>query len=708
MIRRYIALLLLLVCYSAGPVTASTAELSPLPEHSFSTVLMAKFIDQYHYKKTPLDDALSSAILDQYIETIDPNRSFFTQHDIDSFAKYRHSLDDALRKGDLNPAFKIFQRFNQRSIERAKFSLIRLEQKFDFSLDEVYQFDRSEAAWAKDTSELDEIWRQRIKNDVLTLTLAHKSEEALKKTLRNRYERINTRSKQFKAEDIYEIFTNAYLQTIEPHTAYFSPRTSENFKINMSLSLEGIGALLKTVDEHTVVQRIITGGPADVGDQLHAQDRIIGVGQGDKGEVEDVVGWRIDDVVNLIRGPKDSIVRLQILPKATGVDGPSKTIVITRNKIKLEEQQVKRSIINIPNGEQENRIGVITIPTFYMDFEGRARGDKNYRSTTRDTKALINELIAEDISGIVIDLRSNGGGSLPEAVSLTGLFIESGPIVQIKDNTGEIDSNDDTDKSIAYTGPLVVLVDRLSASASEIFAGAIQDYGRGTILGEPTFGKGTVQTIVDLNRFSGGLDATLGQLKITMAQFFRVNGDSTQHRGVVPDIIFPTAEDNADHGERSLDNALPWAHISAAKFSHYDANEIELDNVKLRHQKRTTADSGFNFLLAQAEARQNIIDKKSVTLLKTQRQQERENQEVAQRERLNLFRISRGLAPVTKEEEEQQAENDDEENPDDEKLTEELKLIKLREAASILVDIITLPHQDVLSQKSPKQAANRL
>ncbi len=686
MIKRTISLLALVACLNAPISLASTTDtITPSRDQSISTVLITRLIDQHHYKDTVLDDAQSQAVLAQYIKSLDPNRLFFTQKDIDAFQRFNNILDDSLKKGELEPAFAIFHLFNKRRVERANKALELLDFKFNFELDEEYEFDRENLPWAKDTNELDDLWRKRVKNDALTLSLTHKTDEEIKETLRKRYERLKTRSKQFNSEDVYDIFINAYLKTIEPHTSYFSPRTSENFKINMSLSLEGIGAVLKIEDDYTTVQRIVPGGPADLGGLLHAEDRITGVAQGKDGKIEDVVGWRLDDVVQLIRGPKDSIVRLQILPHETGVSGASKEITIVRNKIKLEEQQVQKSIQEIPDGDITRRIGVIDIPTFYMDFEARARGDKDFRSTTRDTKVLIDELVAEGIDGLIIDLRGNGGGSLPEAVALTGLFIKSGPVVQIQSNSGSTETNDDKDKSIAYNGPLAVLVDQYSASASEIFSGAIKDYGRGIILGKPTFGKGTVQTVIDLNRYVGELESPLGQLKITMAQFFRVNGDSTQHRGVIPDIIFPTGEESSEHGESSLENALPWAHIPPAKFTRDSHADPDLSIASQQHEQRITQDSGFQFLQAQLADRQAMLDQKSLSLRKEERQQEREERKRQQTERNNAFRLSRGLAPLPEDNE------DGTENElsaeDKEAYSDEINLIELREAAHILIDL---------------------
>ena len=683
MIKRSFVLFVVLTTLLISSVAWTDTLVTPNPEHRESSQLITRFISQVHYKKTFLNDAQSKAIFDEYIKTLDPNRSFFTQSDINAFSHYSEKLDNALLQGDLSSVFKMFSAFNQRRIERAKFALKQLEEDFDYSIDEDFQLDREEAPWAKDRSELDELWRKRVKNDVLVLTLSGKTEEEVKKTLRKRYERLERTSHQYYAEDTYEFFINAYLRTIEPHTSYFSPRTSENFKINMSLSLEGIGAVLRSTDEYTEVQRVIKGGPADLSGLLHADDKITGVGQGKDGEIVDVVGWRLDDVVQLIRGPKGSLVRLQIISNKSGVDGPSKVIPIVRDKIKLEEQQAKKSIIELPDGNTNRKVGVISIPTFYMDFDAYQRGDDDYKSTTRDTLALLEELEKENVEGIIIDLRGNGGGSLAEAISLTGLFIKKGPVVQVRESTGNINLNKDKDPSIAYTGPLAVLVDRHSASASEIFAGAIQDYGRGIIVGEPTFGKGTVQSIFDLNRHSRS-DNKLGQLKLTVAQFFRVNGDSTQHRGVVPDIVFPTAIANENQGERELDNALPWDKIASAKFNRFNrSGKIDFNKITENHLDRVKTDSGFVFLVAEAQVRANEFDKKVVSLLKSKRKAEREKLEAERLDRLNTYRKSRDLEPIDSIEklvEEATSNTHD--------ISDDLEKIQLRETAAILLDSI--------------------
>ena len=703
---RAISLVVLLACLTSRVSFATaTYSLQPLPEHSFSAQIITQFIERFHYKKTRLDNEQSEEILKQYLKSLDPNRGFFTQEDVDSFGRYATTLDDALAQGDLEPAFAIFRIYKQRRMERAKFALDTLKLPFKFDKNETYRFDRSEAPWAHNQEALDEIWRKRVKNDVLSLILANKTGKESREILSKRYERIITRSNQFKPEDAYEVFINTYLSTVEPHTGYFSPRSSENFNINMSLSLEGIGAALQTIDEHTVVQRIITGGPADLDGRLKTKDKIVGVAQGHDGEFEDVVGWRIDDVVSLIRGPRDSVVRLQVLPKESGVYGPGKIITIVRNKVKLEKQQAKKKIMEIPSGTIKKRIGVITIPTFYIDFQAYSRGEEDYRSTTRDTRRLLDELMKENVDGIIIDLRNNGGGSLAEAVSLTGLFIKDGPVVQIRNNDGETESNNDTDPGIVYTGPLAVLVNRFSASASEIFAGAIQDYRRGTIVGEPTYGKGTVQSVIDLNRYSRDNDVTLGRLKLTVAQFFRVNGDSTQHRGVIPDIVFPTAEGHSNHGERALKNALAWASIKAADYKPFNSPIKTIDDIKARHEQRIKYDSGFKYLLAQAEVRRSASNKKEVSLLRENRKLEREALETEQNELLNRFRLSRGMKPV--DHQNSLIDNEDNDDEADDDIIQEIGLIEVRESASILVDLIT-KRAESFTRQGDRQALNKL
>ena len=464
-----------------------TSDLAALDRHIKATELVTHILTTYHYKKTELNDELSSSIFTNYFDNLDQNKNYFIDSDIERFEKFRYVIDDAIKNKDISLAYEIFKKYRNRVEERINFALEIVNYNFDFSIEESFRFDRRDDNWLNNISDLDELWRKRVKNDVLNLKLAGKNTKEIKKTLSERYNRILSTTLQLDSNDVFQTFINAYTTSIEPHTAYFSPRISENFDISMRLSLEGIGAVLRAESEYTQVVRIITGGPADLDGRLGADDRIISVGQNTDGEMVDVIGWRLDDVVDLIRGPKNTMLKLEVLPKGSGIEGPTKIITLTRDKIKLEEQDASSSIIDIP--ETNTKIGVIELPAFYIDFAAQAAGQNDYKSTSRDVRKLISVMMEKKIDGLIIDLRGNGGGSLAEALELTGFFIDEGPVVQTKDATGRIEVNYDPEPGIVYPGPLAVLVDRDSASASEIFAGAIQDYRRGIIIGETTFGK---------------------------------------------------------------------------------------------------------------------------------------------------------------------------------------------------------------------------
>jgi carboxyl-terminal processing protease len=644
--------------------------LNSTTEHRQATAGIMHLMREYHYSRVAVDDKLSEQIFDRFLESIDPQKTFLLASDIEEFGRLRQGMDDALQQARLEPIFSLFNRFRNRVAERSLYAKELLSQDFDFTIDESYTFNRENASWPATRKEQDELWRKRVKNDVLSLRLAEQSDDEWVKTLEGRYERMERRISQLSANDAFQIFINAYTLSVEPHTSYFSPRSSENFKINMSLSLEGIGAALQTEDEYTVVRRVITGGPAALSEKISADDRIAGVGQGEQEEIVDVVSWPLSDVVDLIRGPKGSTVRLKILPANAPVGSPPKIVKLVRDKIKLEEQAAKRSIVEITRAGETQRFGVIDLPTFYLDSAAMAQGLADFRSTTRDVNRLLEELKSSEdgIDGVIIDLRGNGGGSLIEATQLTGLFIETGPVVQIRRANGQVDAEQDDDPAIAYEGPLAVLVDRNSASASEIFAAAIQDYGRGAVLGEPTFGKGTVQTVAPLDR-----EGKLGQLKITMAQFFRVNGDGTQHRGVVPDVLFPTAIDSDAQGERGLDNALPWAEVATAKYDPWSTQIANYPDIQSKHESRYRASDSFDLLIQELEAQRVARAERDVTLIEEIRQQEilelREDRE----EREDLYRRAFGASSGD--------DGDEVDVPD----------IILEEAANVLADIIAIP-----------------
>ena len=618
--------------------SATTGTLAPEKQHNRATKLITHFLNKYHYKDFDIDNSLSEQILNSYIEALDPNRSYFYQKDIDSFQIFRFKLDDSIAKTELSPPFQMFRLYQARVDERVLFALDQLKTKFDFKVDEELIIDRSELSWANDNAALNEIWRKRVKNDVLTLTLADKKPAEIKETLEKRYKGIAKRSEQIDAEDVYQLFINAFASTLEPHTNYLSPRTSENFEIRMSLSLEGIGALLRTDGEYTVVEKVIPGGPAELSDLLHGSDRIVGIAQQNEKVFKDVVGWRLEEVVQLIRGAKGTDVKLQILPGDEGQAAKIKEIKITRDKIKLEEQAAKSEVIEINEDNRTHKIGVIDVPTFYIDFAAYQRGEKNYRSTTRDVDNLLKDLKTEKIDALILDLRGNGGGSLTEATQLMGLFIDEGPIVQVQDSSGHIEVHRDRDTDISYYGPLVVLVDRYSASASEILASAVQDYHRGIVVGETTFGKGTVQQLVDLNNFSSGKDAKLGQLKATIAQYFRIDGGSTQHQGVIPDIDFNTLFKDEEYGERALKNALPASEIAAVEHHIGDIERQVISLTSEKHSDRIKTNEKFNSLLEIFQLDYKVRNQKTVSLLESTRKEEYESVEATREEYQSLLK----------------------------------------------------------------------
>ena len=641
---------------------------SPTPEHEQATAVITQLMQRYHYKTVRVGDELSAQIFDRFLESFDPQKGFLLASDIEEFEGYRLKFDDALRHARLDPVFEVFNRFRARVEERSTFAKALLKREFDFTVDENYTYNREDAAWVASKAELDELWRKRVKNDVLDLRLAEQSKEEIIETLNQRYDRMGLRISQITSNEVFQFFVNAYTLSVEPHTSYFSPRNSENFRINMSLSLEGIGAALQTEDEYTVVRRVIAGGPAALSELVSVDDRIVGVGEGETEEIVDVVSWPLADVVDRIRGPKGSTIRLKLLPGNAPAGSPPKVIRLVRDKIKLEEQAAKSSVVEVPVGGKTRRFGVIDLPTFYLDSAGLAQNLPDYRSTTRDVRRLIGELTSTDggVDGIIMDLRGNSGGALIEATQLTGLFIETGPVVQIRDADGRVNLEEDNDPAVAYDGPLAVLVDRGSASASEIFAAAIQDYGRGVIVGEPTFGKGTVQSVVPLDRAG-----KLGQLKVTIAQFFRVNGEGTQFRGVVPDVKFPTALDSDAQGERSLDNALPWAEVSRADFDAWSDEDKSFSHVQFRHDSRYRANSSFKLLIEELESQRVARAQKQVSLLESVRKAEFLERRDGREEREELFRKAFGASSNDGDEE-------DAALPD----------IILDEAANVLSDII--------------------
>jgi carboxyl-terminal processing protease len=626
----WVCLLSASVVQAARLVAPQPPILSPLQSQSEVTNVTSRLFGRFHYKKVQLDDALSAQILERYLKELDPERLFFVQSDIDTFAEARDKLDDAIANDDLRIPFAIFNVYERRVAERFSQARAMLAQGFDFSRQENYYYSRDKAPWAKSEAEVRDLWRLRVKNDWLRLKLAGKEAAAIRETLDKRYENSLARVAKYKSEDAFQLFMDAYATSIEPHTNYLGPRASEDFDISMKLSLVGIGAVLQERDEYTTIRELVAGGPALLSGKLKVGDRIVGVGQGAKGPLTDVVGWRIDEVVRLIRGTKDTVVVLDILPADAGPDAKHQLVSLVRNKISLEQQAAKKSILESKNGNVVHRIGVITLPTFYLDFDARRRGDKNFKSATRDVARLLGELKKEKVDSVLIDLRHNGGGSLTEAVDLTGLFIDKGPVVQQRNAIGKVAVESDSNAGVAWDGPLGVLINRGSASASEIFAAAIQDYGRGLVIGESSFGKGTVQTLINLDEMAqeekraANAKPVYGELKMTIAQFFRINGGTTQLRGVTPDIALPSISDPERFGESSYDNALPWTQIKAADYKPVgDLGEL-LPLLQGRHQARIAKDRDFQYLLEDIAELKAQRQKSFISLNENERRKERD------------------------------------------------------------------------------------
>jgi carboxyl-terminal processing protease len=624
MMKAMVALVLAyILSFSVSAQLASDTLFAPKPVYGKEARVVAYILDNNHYRKLQLNDSLSSAILDGYIRNLDNNRSYFLESDIKSFEKLRYSIDDLTRQENVTPAYDIYKVFRKRFAERLDYVLTNLvNSDFDFSTDEYYEVDRDKEPWAKTTVELNDIWRRNIKNQALGLKLAGKKPDEIKDILRKRYERLAKQMQQFNSEDVFGVYMNAITEAYDPHTNYLSPKASDLFKQGMSLSLEGIGAQLQIDNDYTKVAKILPGGPAEKSDLIHVNDLIVGVAQGKDGEMIDVVGWRLDEVVKLIKGPKGTTVRLQLLPAKTGVNGPASEITLVRDKIKLEDQSAKKSVIKYNNGTRDLKLGVISLPSFYMDFDEYQKGNPDYRSTTRDVKKLIAELQKEGVDGLVMDLRNNGGGSLAEAIDLTGLFIKEGPVVQVKNSASQVQVGHDDDKQEVYTGPLVVLTNRFSASASEIFAGAIQDYQRGIIAGEQTFGKGTVQTVIDLKRFINDQEE-VGELKLTFQKFYRVTGSSTQNKGVTPDVLFPSAFDAKQFGESASPSALPWDVIKSTAFERTNrVNEKTIAQLNKAYSERARFDDGLKKYMRETDELKKSFVQTRVSLNEAKRRAE--------------------------------------------------------------------------------------
>ncbi|TWI55642.1 S41A family C-terminal processing peptidase-1 [Pseudomonas duriflava] len=639
--------LLFVLGLSALPLAAKPASpnawdgLKPDRDQVVASINVVELLKRHHYNKPPLNDDRSIKIYDSYIKMLDPSRLYFNTGDIAEFDAWRTRFDDFLKQGNLDPGFAIYKRYLDRVKERLDYTLSLLDKgvnTLDFTTNETFDVDREKASWPKDTAALDDLWRKKLMDEVLRLKLGGKDNAVIQEQLQKRYKNQLARLKQTRSEDIFQAYINAFAQTYDPHTQYLSPENAENFDINMSLSLEGIGAVLQSDNDYVQIVRLVPAGPADKSKQLAPADKIVGVAQGKNGEMVDVVGWRLDEVVKMIRGAKGSTVRLEVIPASNPPnDQTTKVVSITREAVKLEEQAAQKHVINVPHNGKTYKLGVIDVPAFYLDFKAYRAGDPNYKSTTRDVRKLIGELKNEKVDGIVIDLRNNGGGSLQEATELTGLFIDQGPTVLVRNSDGRVDVLADDEGDAFYTGPMTVLVNRLSASASEIFAGAMQDYHRALIIGGQTFGKGTVQTIQPLNH---------GELKLTLAKFYRVSGQSTQHQGVIPDITYPDIVDNKEIGESALPNSMPWDTIRPVLEIDKNPFKPYLSELTSRHDARTQHNPDFVFARERLQFSQEVAKDTVVSLNEQKRRAQQAELDRRQLAIENERRKAKGEEPL--------------------------------------------------------------
>ncbi|WP_367866398.1 carboxy terminal-processing peptidase [Pedobacter sp. WC2423] len=654
-----------------------------MPDEKQSLVArqVVALIENYNYKKIVVNDSISSIVLDKYIKALDPYRNYFLASDIKDFEQFRTTLDDSFRDGDLSAPFYIFNVYSKRYNETLDYAMAHIKDKYDFNQQDTYVFNREKMPWVTSIATLNDIWKKKVKYELVNLKLAGTSDVKNAETLTKRYKNLKLQSSKLNNQDVFQLLMDAFTGAIDPHTNYFNPSNASQFNEQMSRSIEGIGAYLQSENDVLKIAEVTPGGPAYKSKQLHAGDRIIGVAQAD-GDFEDIIGWRLDNAVAKIKGPKGTVVRLKIIPAGHDMSSKPVIIEITREKIVMEDQSAKKEVKTIHANGKPYKVGIISVPAFYIDSKAAMAKEANYKSTTRDVRLLIDTLKNKDkVDAIVMDLRGNGGGSLLEAIDLTGLFIDQGPVVQVKDQKGEVEVDSDQNAGVAWSGPFGVLVDRTTASASEIFAGAIQDYGRGVIIGTQTYGKGTVQQPIDLNKLVNPsilerlaslvkLDSAgkpvqkaevpqLGQINLTIAKFYRVNGSSTQHKGVMPDITLPSFYPMDKVGEDTEASALPWDEIQKSNFAPVaNLATLKTELAKL-HATRMEKSLDYKILV------QDITDMKkrnletSVTLNENKLKSERDVLEVKALEKINKLRATRGLAPVKKGDKIKKSENFD-------------------------------------------------
>jgi len=624
---------------------------------------VAELISKYNYKKVDLNDSLSVIIYNRYLKKIDENHNYLLASDIADFDKYKTVLDDDLKSGNLNDVFYIFNVFQKRYLDRIRFSIAHIDDNFDYTKDETFTYDREDMPWVASQAAMDSLWIKRVKYDLLNLKVANADMTKNKATLKKRYQDLLSQSNKLSNQEVFQTFMDSFTEAVDPHTNYFNPFNAAQFNMEMSRSLEGIGATLATENDYVTIKTIVPGGPADKSHQLGPDDRIVGVAQGKEGEFQNVVGWRIDNAIALIRGHKGTVVKLQILPGGAAAGSKLKVVEMVRDKIVLKDELAKKEIRTYNSNGKTIKIGVIDIPAFYVD-NALQPSDPNYHSTTHDVKLILDSLKNEHVDGIVLDLREDGGGSLSEAISLTGLFIKQGPAVQVKDTRGQVEVDADEDPSISYGGPLAVLVDRFSASASEIFSGAMQDYGRAVILGTQTYGKGSVQTEIELdkvinpsladmvNKIKGkapnGNESTFGQLNLTIAKFYRITGNSTQRHGVTPDITFPSVIPLDKYGEDTEPSAMPFDVIAKSDYTKFSDLSMVIPQLKKLHDQRMANSKSYQYLQDDIADFKKHDSERNITLNEAQLKKQRDDDEQKAFDRDNLRRIALGLKPLKK------------------------------------------------------------
>ncbi|MDN3597289.1 carboxy terminal-processing peptidase [Mucilaginibacter myungsuensis] len=713
--RLYIALLLgsAFACTAASeklpekkPIVKvkGSNDIEPDEQQSVAVRAVTQFITNLNYKKVPLNDSISALVFDKYLKRLDENHNYLLASDVKEFEKFRTVLDDDMREGNLNDVFYIFNVYQKRYNERVNYSLAQVDKVFDFNKTENFTYDRSKMPWVATVTDMDELWNKRVKYDLLNLKLAKADMAANRESLKKRYKDLLSNSNKLNNQDVFQIYMDAFTETIDPHTNYFNPSNAANFNIDMSRSLEGIGATLQSENEYVTIKSVVAGGPADKSKQLEIGDRIVAVAQGKDGKFSEVIGWRIENAIALIRGSKGTMVRLMILPKGKGTTDKPRELALVREKIILKDQSAQKEIRTYNNNGKQVKIGIISVPAFYLDFADYRAGNPNYKSTTRDVRLILDTLKKEGVDGVVMDLRQNGGGSLIEAVELTGLFIKTGPVVQVRD-TRKTDVEEDEDPNIAWNGPLAVMVDRFSASASEIFSGAIQDYGRGIIVGSQTYGKGTVQNAIDLDKQipqeiknqlaalkkndtkivanAPGSQNMFGQLNLTVAKFYRVSGSSTQHKGVMPDIKFPSIIPMDKYGEDTEPSALPFDMIAKSNYTPVGSVATVLPKLAKLHNDRMAKNDNYKYMLADIQEYKKRDAETTVSLNEATLKKQRDEDEKTAFERVNLKRVASGFPALKKGDIAKEVDKKAGKKPSD------LDFLKI-EAGQILTDYIAL------------------